>query len=115
MTPALAATFAFYSIFVYYQQLHARNYRGASEAFGLVLSLFALCATLAGLAFLIYFGWKLSWWGAAGLFVLGIVARVLWGLAQRLVPIEEAATLTSLLGFLALPVCGVILWTLAPR
>jgi hypothetical protein len=75
MSPTLYGSFALYSVFVFYQQLHSKTFRGANEFFGLFLALFALAATLSGLAFLLYYGYTVSWFGAFVLFAAGMVAE----------------------------------------
>lgn len=113
MSFALIGSFALYSVFLYYQQLHSRAYRGASEAFGLFLAVFALVAMLSGGAFLLLYGYRESWLAAAGLFGAGIAARFIYGLIEGFLQIRWAAPYVSLTGFVALPVLAYLVWTSA--
>lgn len=115
MTPTLIGSYTLFSLFVFYQQLHVKTYRGASQGFGAVLALFALLAMLTGLAFLFYYGYKVSWLGALGLFGIAMVVKLVWFGIEAKLGIRDAAPLVSLAGFLGIPMCGYFMWTALPK
>jgi len=53
--------YCLFGIFVYYQQLHVRDFQGASKAFEMVLSFSAFAGMITGLVYLIYYGWTVVW------------------------------------------------------
>ena len=103
----------FYCIFtvvVFYQQLHARDFQGASQSFGLVLSLFAFAGMLTGLAYLVYYGWSVVWWAPIPIFLIGLLVSFPGFLLERLV----GKFSLSMLGFVAWPVCAYFMFVLVP-
>ncbi len=46
------AFYCAFGVFVFYQQLHVKNFRGASQGFALALNLSALAGMLTGIAYL---------------------------------------------------------------
>ena len=98
-------------MFVFYQQLHARDFRGASQSFGLVLSLFAFLGMLTGFAYLIYYGWVVVWWAPIPIFILGLLSSVVGFLIERVI----GKLSISLLGFIAWPVCAFFMFRLVPN
>ena len=94
--------YCLFGIFVFYQQLHAKNYRGESQAFGLALAASAFAGTVTGLIYIGYYGWSISWWAAAVVFVLGIVAGTAGLALERL----TGPFALSLLGFIGWPICA---------
>lgn len=94
------AFYGVFSIFVYYQQLHGRNFNGGSAAFGFLLSLFGFAGMITGFAYLGYYGWTVSWLGAVVAFVVGILAIIPGIAVERIV------------GKLALSVAGFVVWPL---
>jgi hypothetical protein len=102
--------YCLFSIFLFYQKLHLKNFAGASEVFGLTLSISALAGLLTGVVYLIYYGWVASWWAPLAILVIGIVATPLGMVAERLV---GAGTL-SLVGFIGWPVCALLMFNTIP-
>lgn len=90
-----------FGVFVYYQQLHGREFKGASQGFALALNLFGFAGMLAGFAYLGYYGWHVSWLGAIAAFILGVVAVIPSVLVERIV------------GKLTLSLAGFVVWPLA--
>lgn len=103
--------YCLFTVFVFYQQLHAKNFQGASETFGLVLSLFAFAGTLTGLAYLIYYGWSVVWWAPFPIFAIGLLASIPGLFLERLV----GKFTLSMLGFVAWPVCAYFMFLLVPN
>lgn len=93
--------YCLFSVFVYYQQMHGRDYRGASAAFGTVLNLYGFAGMLIGFAYLIYYGWTVAWWVPILAFVIGVLA------------ILPASILERLVGKLALSLAGFVVWPFA--
>ncbi|MGA0588855.1 hypothetical protein ACO2Q2_17300 [Dyella sp. KRB-257] len=102
--------YCLFGIFVFYQQLHARRFRGASQVFGLILSLSAFLGMLAGFAYLIYYGWAVVWWVPFVIFVIGLVASLLGFIVERAV----GAFTLSIAGFVGWPVCAYFMFVLVP-
>lgn len=103
-------TFALYStmaIFLFYQKLHLRNFRGSSQSFEFLLGISALLGTITGIAFIIYFGVETSWVGASVLFLGGMaVAGILGPFIERLL----GGLALSLAAFVGWPICAFFLF-----
>lgn len=97
-----------FSVFVFYQQLHAKNFRGGSQLFGLAIAISAFAGTLTGIVYLGYYGWNISWLPAFAAFVLGILS----GLAGIVLEKIFGALVLSLAGFLVWPVCAYFMFKL---
>jgi len=107
-----ATCYTIYSIFVFYQQSLTRNFRGSSQAFLSVVTIFSAIGMLGQLAYFIYYGWNVSWLESlaicAGSIVIGaivgsILERVVGGLA------------IVFLGFAAVPICGYMMFQTIPN
>lgn len=95
--------FCLFNVFVFYQQLQSKNFRGTSQAFGLALAVSAFAGTVTGLVYIGYYGWNISWWAAAVVLVLGIIFAGIAGLVtERL----ASPFVLSILGFIGWPVCA---------
>jgi hypothetical protein len=102
--------YCLFGIFVFYQQLHAKNFRGASQAFGLALSVSAMLGTITGLIYIGYYGWNVSWWVAAVVFVIGILAGIAGLAIERL----TGPFALSMLGFVGWPVSAYFMFKALP-
>ena len=108
--PSIAFYSAF-SIFVFYQQLHRKNFKGASQSFALVLSISAFASMLTGLAYLLYYGWSVVWWAPILIFVIGSLASSILGfVVERIV----GPFVISLSGFIGWPVCAYFMFSYVP-
>lgn len=87
MPADLIITYVVFTLFVYYQQLHVKHFRGASKLFGGLLSLFAFAGTVCGFAFLWYYGWTVAWYLPVLLFLISLLAFVLWSAIKVAIPI----------------------------
>lgn len=115
MSSILVVSYTLFSFFVFYQQLHVKNYRGASQGFGSFLTLFSFVAMLAGFAFLIYYSYQVSWLGALALFGISLAVKFVWFALEAKLGIRAAAPFISLTGFLGIPVCAYFAWASFPR
>lgn len=105
------AFYCVFSIFVFYQQLHVKNFRGASQSFALALNISAFAGMLTGLAYLLYYGWSVVWWAPIAVFLIGFVASSVLGfLVERVV----GAFALSLGGFIGWPVCAYFMFSYVP-
>lgn len=105
------AFYIFFGFFVFYQQLHVQNFRGASKPFFLALNISAFAGMLTGVAYLVYYGWSVVWWAPILIFVIGLLANgVLSFLLERLVGALEL----SLGGFIGWPVCAYFMFYYVP-
>lgn len=102
--------YCIFSIFVYYQQLHGRDFKGGSVVFGSVLSLFAFAGMIVGFAYFIYYGWTVSWLGAIAAFFIGLAAMIPAVFAERIV----GKLTLSLAGFLVWPFCAYMMFHRLP-
>jgi hypothetical protein len=95
-----------FSVFTFYQKLHLRNFRGASRAFETILGISGLLGSLAGISYLIYYGWHISWWGALAIFSMSIVLMLICRLLEKIME----PLFISVTGFLAWPVCAYLMY-----
>ena len=78
----------FYCLFgtlVFYQQVHIKNFRGGSQAFGFLLILSVVLGVLTGIAYLLYYGWTVAWWAPLVIFMMAVRA-----LPSELLTVEVA-------------------------
>jgi hypothetical protein len=68
--------YCLFGTFIYYQQLHVKDFRGASQIFGFMLSLSAFAGMITGLVYLIYYGWTVVWWAPMVIFIIGVLFTV---------------------------------------
>ena len=107
--PSVAFYCAF-GIFVFYQQLHVKTFRGASQAFLLALNLSAVIGMLTGLVYLVYYGWSVVWWAPLVIFAIGLAASMLGFLVERVV----GSLALSLGAFAGWPVCAFFMFQYVP-
>ena len=103
--------YCLFGIFVFYQQLHAKNFRGASQGFALALNVSAILGMITGLVYLVYYGWVVTWWAPIVVFLVGLLASMLGFLIERLV----GAMALSLGGFAGWPICAYFMFAYVPR
>ena len=103
--------YCLFSIFVFYQQLHAKNFNGGSEAIGLALAFSGFAGMLTGIAYLIYYGWSVVWWAPIIILILGLATVIPGYFLERLI----GRFTISFLGFIAWPICAYLMFSLAPN
>lgn len=107
VTADLVAAYSLMGVFIFYQQLWGRDFRGSSQAFALLLNLSGLAGTLTGLVLLGYFAVSLSWVGAAVLGVVGLLGSLLGPLLlERL----TGPKVIAVAGFVGWPACAYYLF-----
>lgn len=103
--------YSLFAIFVFYQQLHVKDFHGSSQGFALALNVSALLGTLTGLAYLVYYGWHVVWWAPIVIFVIGILAALLGGFVERIV----GSMALSMSAFVAWPICAYFMFIYVPN
>jgi hypothetical protein len=115
MSAVLVVSYTIFSFFLFYQQLHIKNFRGASQGFLSLLTAFAFVAMLSGFGFLIYYGYKVSWLGALAFFGISFVVKFVWFGIEAKLGLRNAASFISIAGFIGIPVCAYFMWWGFPR
>lgn len=96
---------AFYcvkAVFTVYQHQQLRALQGWPSPHKNVLLASAALSMLGGLAYLAYYGWTISWAGAAAVFGMGLAACMVASLViGRTISVQAM----SLAGFVGWPVC----------
>jgi hypothetical protein len=104
------AFYCLFGVFVFYQQLHANNSRGAGQGFALALNVSACAGLVTGIAYLVYYGWSVAWWAPIVIFFIGLVSTIPAFLIERVI---GAATL-SLIAFIGWPVSAYFMFRYIP-
>jgi len=110
----LIVSYSVFSFFLFYQQIHLKNFQGDDEIFEFSLAIYAFGGMLFGFCFLIYWGYMFSWLQAVSLFGIAFAIKLVW------FPIEAKLGLTNLYwffsgtGFIAIPVSGYYMWSNLP-
>jgi hypothetical protein len=102
--------YCLFGIFVFYQQLHVKNFQGANQTFALALNISAFAGMLTGLAYLLYYGWSVVWWAPIIIFFIGLIASLFGFLVERIV----GSFALSMGGFIGWPVCAYFMFSYLP-
>lgn len=102
--------YALCGIFVYYQQLHVRDFRGGSQVFLALLQLSVIAGGTTKVVYLMYYAWKVVWWAPLLIFPIGVLFTLI-GLV-----IEHAIGkfALSLMGFVGWPTCAYLMFKYLP-
>ena len=104
----LIITFSVYSFFIFYLQKWTTIFRGSSLGFKIFLDSFMVIATIYGLAFLVYYGYKVDWTAPLVLFVISLLIKgamiVVESILFSRVPL--IIQIIGGLGFIACPILG---------
>ena len=98
------------STLVYYQQLHFRNFQGASKIFEAFLGLSMLAGMIVGLCYLILYGWYVVWWAPILILLIGMVAVIPGVLIEKLVGVFSL----SMVAFFGWPLSAYFMFHHAP-
>lgn len=107
---SIIGLYCLFTTFVFYQQLHVKNFQGASQGAATLLSLSALAGMITGLVFLIWYGFNVVWWAPIVLFVIGLLFQFVANFIESLV----GRFTLSLGGLIGWPICAFFMFTLAP-
>ncbi len=104
---SLLISYSVFSLFEYYQTLHARTFRGSSQSFGLLLNLSAFLGMVFGLGFLLYYGYAVKWYLPVVLLAVSLIVDLLFFmLVEAQVGWYYFPLVLSLLAFVVLPTSG---------
>lgn len=103
--------YCFFSTFVFYQQLHAKNFHGSSQGFALALNISSILGRLTGFAYLGYYGWQVIWWVPVVIFGIGTLACMLGFLVERIV----SPMIFSTSAFVGWPICAYFMFSFVPN
>lgn len=95
-----------FSMFVFYQQLHLKNFKGASQGFQTLLSISAFAGMFTGIGFLVYYAIQVSFVGAVIIFAVSLLTGFIGPILERAL----GAQTLSLLGFIAWPICAYLMF-----
>jgi len=110
LSPASISCFCMFSTFVYYQQLHARDFRGESQLFLFALSIFAFVGMVVEVGYLVYYGWHVVWWAPFAILAISLVV----GRVAFFVEKAVGALAISLAGFVIWPVFAYLMFRYIP-
>ena len=114
----LIITFSIYSFLCFYQQKWVHDYESSSFLdvlsfknrffFQTFLTQFMGIATIYGIGFLIYFGYKIEWVSALILFAISLVIKGIFILveAQLTIRLEYAVEYIASAAFILIPILG---------
>jgi len=97
-------------MFLYYQQLHLRDFHGSSKVFEFVLSVFVFLGMITGLVFLVIYAVKVIWWAPFVLLGISILFTIIGVLIENLV----GKFSLSFIGFIALPIFAFLMFKTIP-
>ena len=106
LSTELIITFSLYSFIVFYQQKWVSEFRGSSLGFSNFLSIFMGFATMYGIGFLIYFGYKIDWISALILFGISLVIKAVLIWVEAGINIQYSIQYIAASGFILIPILG---------
>jgi hypothetical protein len=111
---SLIINYSIFSFFLFYQQLHVKNFNGSSHIIGALLGISGLAGTIFGIVFLFYWGYRVSWYQAAALFGIAFLIQCIWFLIEAKLGIKNIYWVFSFTGVVVLPVSGYFMWSELP-
>ena len=120
MTDALpwmvVAPFSLCSVFLFYQQLHLKDFQGASQTAKLILALSFLTGMITGIVFLALYWTQFGWVTALTLFGISFAFKILVVLFEVILTARPSRDylFVSAAGFIGWPVCAFLMFTSMP-
>ena len=103
---SLVISYILFSICLFYQKQHIKNFQGSSEKAKLAINIFALIATIFGLGFLCYYGYKVNWVHSIILFFVAFAMQFVWFAVEAKLRLQKFSWVISMAGFVIIPICG---------
>jgi hypothetical protein len=97
-------------MFVFYQQLHLKNFKGSSKIFEFVLSVSIFVGMIVGVGYLIFYGIRVNWWAPFIIFIISVIFGLVTTLLEKIV----GSFTISLLGFAGMPIFAFMMFTTIP-
>ncbi|MFA5667711.1 MAG: hypothetical protein WC967_00575 [Balneolaceae bacterium] len=102
--------YSIFKLFIFYQQLHFKNFQGASKLFEGILGFSMGIGSIGGIVFLFYYGFNVVWWAPFALFAIGMIFQIVGNFIESLV----GKFTLSIAGFIGWPICLYFLFYLTP-
>ena len=120
MTDALPwmvlGTYSLYSVFLFYQQLHLKNFQGANQTAKLAFATSYLGGMITGIVFLALYWTKFGWVAALTLFGVSFAFKILVVLFEVMLTARPSRNYfwLSAAGFVGWPVCAFLMFSSMP-
>jgi len=100
-----------FGLFLFYQQLHYKLFRGSSKLFEFFLGISVAAGMLTGIFYLGYLAWTKSFFTAAAIFLLSLLPAFLYKVIEKLIPPFGL----SLFGFIGWPLSAYFMFLKIPE
>lgn len=110
----IVVLYTVFTLFQFYQALHIKKFRGASQAALLVINICAFAGMLFSYGYLVYYGIAVAWYWPIALFVIAFAVKTLWFYIEAKLGLKNHIPIISLAGLLVLPVSGFFLVVFTP-
>ena len=100
-----------FSIFIFYQQLHLKNFRGASKGFEVALGLSVFTGMITGIVYLVYYGWTVIWWAPICIIIISLISTMIGAFIEKII----GAFALSMVGFIAWPILAYFMFKYIPN
>jgi hypothetical protein len=97
-------------MFLFFQQLHFKNFRGASKLFEVLLMISVGLGMITGIAYIGFYAWNASFFSAIIIFVIGLVSAFLYKVFESIV----GSFGLSMLGFIGWPIAAFYMFKTMP-
>lgn len=114
---AVVIPFSLFSGFIFYQQLHLKNFRGDNLSSKMFLSLSFLLGTFTGLVFLVYYGLQFDWIKPLILFGISFGFKMVVILIDVLLSGRQTSDrfVLSKIAFIGWPTCAFLMFSSMPN
>ena len=108
LSTELIITFSIYSFFIFYLQKWSSVFRGGNPYFETFLNFFMGFATIYGLGFLVYFGYKFNWSSPLILFGISLLIKGAMIMVESILfaRVRYIVEFLGAVGFIVVPILG---------
>ncbi len=109
--------YALFNLCLFYQKLFIQQAQirlFQYKKVRLALLIYGILATVFGLMFILYWGWKVSWTEAAILYIFAFVITKFWGLVEHKIGLSRFAFAHAFISVFALIAFALLLLTFIP-
>ena len=114
---AVVIPFSLFSGFIFYQQLHLKNFRGDNRSYRMFLSISFLLGNVTGIVFLVYYGLQFDWMKPLILFGISFGFKIIVILIDVLLSARQTSEhfVLSKLAFIGWPTCAFLMFSSIPE